>query len=1246
MATERIRIVVTQRGAQRAAKSIAGIGLASSAAERSVKGLLRTLLTVGAGAGLVVLTKNLGSFRKEMAAVKAISDTTEDEFKQLTKAAKDLGAVTQFSAVQAAEGMRFLARTGFDAKEVLAGIQPVLLLAEAGMLGVGESADIATNVLKAFRLETNEFQRVVDNLAKGANSANSSVEQLAHALSFVAPIAKGVGVSLEETTAAILALSDAGLQGSRAGTGLRRVIGELESPSDQAKKFLKDGLGLSLKEVSVSANGLIPVLKTLVKAALSTGDGLAIFGDRGGPAFEVLASGVLDVERLMEALEDAGGTALKMAGIMADTPVGAAKRLFSALQDLAITLGDLGATDAVTEGMNKMAKAILRVSGNVEFLGKLMNTLKPLLVGAALIAGISAITAAIGALGAVVMALPAALLALEAGMAAVLSLPLLPALLGAIAIGAPIAIAALRNFKEETVSTVDLIKDLDSIGTPQVLIDLSDMDFGSVSTSGIDDLTDSVKELSTEIDKIDLTFWEKVKALGGGVGNIAKESVGVFDGYIAKLDEINRSVQDGIDRALHETFILREVSDKEWESIQAVKKIRADILMAERKQWGVQDARDQKERNREKERGGSFLNDLAFSEALSEKSLENMKDVFEEFTMDVFSSESFKKQMGDNLADAIPETFFATLDLDVKGLEGFNKIAPGAFDNGVTKYEMAPPKSAFDENALTFGDLGLSSHAKEQLAKNEGPRKQVDAKALADLISLQEGLNGVTRATNERAAAEKILYDSLSITDANDELILTRAEYVVLMGKVAEKYRDAQNPVNALNKAFKEEQELIGASNVERSALLAFRKEELSYIDATGSKMGPTLKAQRMEAITTHERAKAYEELRTQLDPVGTAMASQAEDIKAIEAAVKAKTITDAEASVQLKQINFWYRDAVDPMGRYNRLLKEEQGLLGMDSQERTIAIQLRREEDELISRGVTNYALYLMFRKQALILAAEESKQNAFNIQTIQQLGSATERLAQLQALQATGTVKGSESMRGLEVQIDTAELAVARLDNSIGGGLKSTFIAMKMQVEDVGAITENILTAAFNSATDSILNFVKTGEFEIQSFLVNIADMILKSGIQKMLFNLFSAMGGGGGGGGILGGLFGNGTNAAGGAYDAGGMITAYAKGGITNGPEMFAAGGTLGIRGEAGPESIMPLKRMGNGDLGVQADGSNGGGMPAPAVNVAPAPVKVVIVNNKEEALAEMQSSTGEQIVMEHLANNPGAVQRILS
>ena len=68
----------------------------------------------------------------------------------------------------------------------------------------------------------------------------------------------------------------------------------------------------------------------------------------------------------------------------------------------------------------------------------------------------------------------------------------------------------------------------------------------------------------------------------------------------------------------------------------------------------------------------------------------------------------------------------------------------------------------------------------------------------------------------------------------------------------------------------------------------------------------------------------------------------------------------------------------------------------------------------------------------------------------------------------------------------------------------------------------------------------------------------------------------------------------NAHGNVYEVGG-IAAYAHGGsftnrIVDTPTYFRHGGKLGVMGEAGPESIMPLRRMANGDLGVAAQGGS--------------------------------------------------------
>ena len=243
---------------------------------KSISALQAALAAVGVTAGLSGVGRGisvLADFGQAMSTVQAITRATDSQFTALEERARDLGATTRFSATQAAEGMLFLARAGFGVDDVLASIEGTLQLAQAGALDLGQAADIASNVLTGFRLETDQTARVVDVLAKAANSSNTTVGQLGDALKFVAPVAAGLGIEVEETTAAIAALSNAGLQSSLAGTGLRRVLSELESPASKTRSVLAE-LGITVEQVRPSTVGLNQALTTLARAGIDTGQAL------------------------------------------------------------------------------------------------------------------------------------------------------------------------------------------------------------------------------------------------------------------------------------------------------------------------------------------------------------------------------------------------------------------------------------------------------------------------------------------------------------------------------------------------------------------------------------------------------------------------------------------------------------------------------------------------------------------------------------------------------------------------------------------------------------------------------------------------------------------------------------------------------------------------------------------------------------------------------------------------------------
>lgn len=340
----------SQRGLTGVQGAISRVSGGFRSAMGVVGGFQGKLAALGVGVSLGAVVKTAATFEQSMSKVEAITGATGKTLEELQNKARELGATTQFSASEAAGGMSYLAQAGFEADQILAALPGTLNLALAGGLGLAEAADIASNALTGFGMAAEESDRVSDVLALTASSANTNVQQLGGAIKFVAPIAAGFGVSIEEAAASIGALSDAGLQGEMAGTGLRKVLSKLGNPTKELKAHMG---GLTLQ-----GDGLSAVLEQLKASGFDVADGLEEFGERGGPAIAVLTEAVPKVESLHSKLDGASGAAKTMADTMADNLVGSSKQAMSALADLAIEGGENGILETARGLMDNLTGAL------------------------------------------------------------------------------------------------------------------------------------------------------------------------------------------------------------------------------------------------------------------------------------------------------------------------------------------------------------------------------------------------------------------------------------------------------------------------------------------------------------------------------------------------------------------------------------------------------------------------------------------------------------------------------------------------------------------------------------------------------------------------------------------------------------------------------------------------------------------------------------------------------------------------
>lgn len=271
-------------------------------------------------------------FESAMSAVQAAAGASGDELAKLRAAAEQAGATTKYSSVEAANALENLAKSGLSASQAVEALPAVLNLASAGGVELGTAAEFITKAVNGMGLAFSDAGRVADVLAMGANASNTSVTGLAQALSYAAPLANSLGLSLEQTVAIIGKFADAGIDAGRAGTALNSILAQF---SDPASKFRRE-----LADAGITTTDFDQALRQLAAAGPSGQRAINAVGQEAGPALRALLNqGIGALDTLKGKLDESAGSAATFAKVMSDNLDGAAKGFGSAWDALLIKLG-------------------------------------------------------------------------------------------------------------------------------------------------------------------------------------------------------------------------------------------------------------------------------------------------------------------------------------------------------------------------------------------------------------------------------------------------------------------------------------------------------------------------------------------------------------------------------------------------------------------------------------------------------------------------------------------------------------------------------------------------------------------------------------------------------------------------------------------------------------------------------------------------------------------------------------------
>lgn len=314
------------------------------------------------------IVSSAADFEQAMSRVQAATGASAAEMDRLRAAAESASAGTQYSTVETAAALENLAKAGLDTSQAIQTLPAAMQLAQAGDIGLAESAEFVTKAVMGMGLSFSDAGKVADVLALGANATNTSVTGLAQALSYAAPVASSLGLSLESTVGIIGKFADAGIDASRAGTALNSILSQFSNPASMFRRELA-AAGITTADFETALHQLAAAGPDGQRAILAV-------GQEAGPALRaLLGQGMGALDELTAKLREAEGSAAATAATMQNNLNGAMNGLRSVWSILIQKLGT-PVLPAVQEGVQRLTQSLRAAvdSGLVTRFGEAMAT--------------------------------------------------------------------------------------------------------------------------------------------------------------------------------------------------------------------------------------------------------------------------------------------------------------------------------------------------------------------------------------------------------------------------------------------------------------------------------------------------------------------------------------------------------------------------------------------------------------------------------------------------------------------------------------------------------------------------------------------------------------------------------------------------------------------------------------------------------------------------------------------------------
>ena len=287
-----------------------------------------------------------------------------DRFEELTR---QIGVEMGVGASRAAEALEALVKAGLEGQEALEALQATLMLAQIELMDTGEAANYVASILRAFSLPADQAAHVVDVLVNASIKGIATARDFAYALSYCSGIAAQLGLSLEETVAALVAMNNQGIQAAYAGRYLMHMLQDLIEHANELGFSIYDSSGhlLSLSEIIARLEARLAQFSSDEERAAYLTE---IFGTQGLRAALALLhasyaglKGSEALRALAEAL-GAAGTAEAIFEEQMGTLAGVLARANARIQEAMLAIGEAlaPAVDVASEAFSKLVQVLAK----------------------------------------------------------------------------------------------------------------------------------------------------------------------------------------------------------------------------------------------------------------------------------------------------------------------------------------------------------------------------------------------------------------------------------------------------------------------------------------------------------------------------------------------------------------------------------------------------------------------------------------------------------------------------------------------------------------------------------------------------------------------------------------------------------------------------------------------------------------------------------------------------------------------